>query len=93
MTSLAMIGNAMWIFGLAIILVTLGWQLWESRSGLVRSHFVSSGAVLDCGAFLVCLGVALAASQAWARVMFALLSAALAALTITDLRQAAKDRS
>jgi hypothetical protein len=93
MNSLALIGSAAWIFGLAMILVTLGWRLWQSRLGLVRSYYVSSGTLLDCGAFMVCLGVALATRQAWARVLFASLSAALAALIVSDLRQAAKDRS
>ena len=87
MSLLALTGHILWVLGLALLLADLGWRLWGARTrreGLLE-HTPERG--LQPAAILLCVGIALATGQAWARILFACVAAVLA--VIHTLQQSA----
>ena len=81
MSLLALSGNILWVLGLALLLSSLGWWLWHARTRRTGADERSPDLWLPPAAILVCVGVSLAASQPWARILFASLATGLAVLS------------
>jgi hypothetical protein len=74
----ALTGHVLWVLGLALLLADLGWRLWRPRTR--REGLLEHTPERDwqtC-AILLCIGIALATGQAWARILFACVAAVLA---------------
>ena len=87
MSLLALTGHILWVLGLSLLLADLGWRLWRPRTRREGSLEHTPECGLQTGAILLCIGIALATGQAWARILFACVAAVLA--VIHTLQQSA----
>jgi hypothetical protein len=91
MNTIALIGNILWIFGIAIIVSAHGWHLWQARLLDTISGGESSKYGLDAGIFFFCFGISLSTNQSWARILFLLIATSIIVITLIDLISTAKE--
>ena len=91
MNTITLIGNILWILGLAIIVSTLGWHLWQARLPHTKPGGETSLYGLDAGIFFFCFGIFLSTNQPWARILFLLMATSTIVITLIDRISTSKE--
>ncbi len=74
------LGNSLWILGLAILLAALSWAYWAASTTNVRFRVIltrrSAQQVLALGLVLLCAGLAATSKPRWQQALWLLLTLA-----------------
>lgn len=83
-----LLGNSLWIVGLALALATLSIASWKGsrRAGGIRSHTVQ--AMLSLSGALFCVGLAATGSEVWEQALWGVLALVFLLLMVGEIRQA-----